>query len=82
MWPVLFGGSVPARQGHTFLGNRASEPSRRLLLVEGWVPNVVDAVLGHTIGVTADGHVFCTRFGHFWSRYGAEEIVDVLIRRL
>ena len=80
--PVLFGGSVPARQGRTFLGGWAGEPTRRLLLVEGWVPNVVGAAVGHTVGVTANGHVFCTRFGHFWSGYAAEEIADVLIRRL
>ena len=79
--PVLFGGSVPG-QGRTFLGDWAREPSRRLLLVEGWLPNVVGAAFGHTVGVTANGHVFCTTFGHFWSGYGAEEIADVLIRRL
>ena len=73
--------ALPAK-GRTFLGDRAREPSRRLLLVEGWLPNVVGVVVGHTVGVTTDAHVFCTRFGHFLSGYGAEEIADELIRRL
>ena len=82
VWLVLFGGSVPARQGGTFRGDWARDPSCRLLLVEEWLPNVVGAAVGHTVGVTADWHVFCTRFRHFWSGYGAEEIADVLICRL
>ena len=55
--PVYSGGSVPARQGRTFLGDWAREPSSRLLLVEGWLPNIVGAAVRHTVGVTEDGHI-------------------------